>query len=56
VGGPRGPLGPSKGKRGSSRPVMKIFVFLFLKMLNSNSFCLFHCKLFRAPTMMKFFV
>jgi hypothetical protein len=36
-----------------NRPVMTLFVFLFLQMLNSNNFCLFCCELFRIAKMVK---
>jgi hypothetical protein len=48
-------LGRAREGEGS-RPEVKIFVFLFLKILNSAEICLFYCELIIAPKMMKIFV
>jgi hypothetical protein len=63
LAGPAQSIGPGKekqarGKKGRSGMSLRMEFsnFCFSKILNSTSFCLFHCELFRAPKMIKIFV
>jgi hypothetical protein len=48
-------LGRARGGEGVAGPCAD-FCFSISKMLNSNSFCLFHYKISRAPKILKIFV